>query len=47
MKDRGIDVTLNQTSEVLGNVAGGMRRGTVHEGLMELAPDADLEKLVG
>ncbi|MBB4199317.1 porin [Rhodoblastus sphagnicola] len=47
LKDRGIFVQLNYIGEVLGNASGGLRRGGVYDGRMELAVDADMEKLAG
>jgi porin len=45
--DQGITYDLNYTSEVFSNVSGGIRRGTIFEGLLEGVIDADLEKLLG
>ncbi|TMJ55947.1 MAG: carbohydrate porin [Alphaproteobacteria bacterium] len=33
--------------EVLGNVSGGLKRGTIYEGRLNLAVDVDLQKLAG
>jgi porin len=44
--DHGITYDLNYTSEVFSNVSGGIRRGTIFEGLLEGIIDADLEKLL-
>src|SRR5437868_14936443 len=33
--------------EALGNVSGGLRRGAIYEGRLNLAVDADLQKLIG
>ena len=43
LADAGITLTLQETSEVLGNVTGGVRTGAVYEGatLMGLAVDAE------
>ncbi len=44
---RGITLSGIYTGEVVGNVRGGLRRGVVAEGLLELDVDADLAKLAG
>ena len=44
---KGIQFQLNYIGEVLGDVAGGMRRGSIYENRLELVVDADLEKLFG
>jgi porin len=41
---RGITYKLNYTGEVLSNVSGGLKRGTIYEGLDELVLDVDLAK---
>src|SRR5882757_11489709 len=33
--------------EILGNVSGGLKRGAVYEGRLNLAVDVDLQKLIG
>jgi porin len=38
---------LNLTTEVFGNVAGGARRGSAYEDLVEIGLDTDLERTVG
>ncbi|HEY2134155.1 MAG TPA: carbohydrate porin [Acetobacteraceae bacterium] len=45
--DRGITLGAVYTDEVLGNVAGGIKQGTIYEGKLELDLDLDLAKLVG
>ena len=47
LKTQGIDVTLNDISEILGDVSGGINRGSVYEGRFEFTLDADLQKLLG
>ena len=44
---KGILLGLNYIGDVFGNVSGGIRRGAVYEGRLELVADADLEKLAG
>ncbi|WP_019904853.1 carbohydrate porin [Methylobacterium sp. 77] len=44
---RGITYNLLYTNEVLGNVAGGVRRGPIHAGKLEAALTVDLDRLVG
>ncbi len=45
--DRGVDFTVQYLGEVVGNVTGGARQGTVYNGLLQLAGTADLAKSVG
>ena len=45
--DRGITLGATYTDEVLGNVAGGIKQGTIYEGKLELDLDLDLAKLAG
>lgn len=47
LSDRGVDVTIHYTSEGMANVSGGIRRGAVYNGLLEIGLDADLEKFAG
>jgi porin len=44
---RGITYQLNYIGEVLSNLSGGMKRGSIYDGRLEVAVDADLEKLAG
>lgn len=43
----GITYTLDYIGEVFGNATGGMKRGTLYEGRLDLQVTADLERLVG
>lgn len=43
----GFDFTVQYIGEVAGNVSGGVRRGTVYNGLVNLASDVDFDKLAG
>src|SRR5688572_32832586 len=43
--NRGVHILAGYTGEVLGNVSGGMRRGAVYEGLLEIAVRIDTGKL--
>ena len=43
----GIKFAATNIGETLGNVAGGIKRGAVYEGRLNLAVDVDLQKLVG
>src|SRR5882757_10272479 len=43
----GIKFAATYIGEVLGNPSGGLKRGSVYEGRLNLAVDADLEKLAG
>lgn len=47
LKDRGVKFAATYIGEVLGNVSGGLRRGAVYEGRLNLAVDLDLQKLAG
>jgi len=44
---RGVIFGVNYIGEVLGNPTGGFRQGTVYDGRLELAVQADLEKGIG
>ena len=45
--DRGLSYSFVLTSEVLGDVAGGMRTGAVFQGKLETIVKADLDKMFG
>ena len=45
-ENHGIQLGANYTGEALGNLTGGVRRGGIYEGLLELYLTVDLEKLV-
>jgi hypothetical protein len=45
--DRGLSYSFVLTSEVLGDVAGGMRTGAVFQGTLETIVKADLDKMFG
>ncbi len=47
LAERGIRYTINYSGELLANVAGGLRRGGLYEGLGELRVNVDLERLAG
>lgn len=47
LKDRGIEVNATYISEVFSNRRGGIRRGTVYEGRLDVQVDADLGTLMG
>ena len=47
LADHGITLGATETSEILGNLSGGVRRGAVYEGRLELDLDLDFEKVVG
>jgi porin len=44
---RGIKFAATYIGETLGNTSGGLRRGFVYEGRLNLAVDVDFEKLAG
>lgn len=43
----GITYTLDYIGEVLGNASGGVKRGVLYEGRLDLQVTADLDRLVG
>src|SRR6476660_1880078 len=43
----GIKFAATYIGDTLGNVSGGIKRGAVYEGRLNLAVDVDLQKLVG
>jgi len=43
----GVKFAATYIGEVLGNPSGGLKQGTIYEGRLNLAVDADLQKLVG
>ena len=47
LEARGIALDLTDTSEVMGNVSGGMKQGAVFDGKTKIELEIDLEKLVG
>lgn len=44
---RGLTYSLNYTGEVLSNVKGGIRRGSIYEGLLDFQLDVDLDRVAG
>lgn len=47
LRDQGVTFTMSQTSDVLGNVSGGLKRGTAYDGVFQLQGDFDMDRLVG
>lgn len=47
LDDAGINFSLHQTSDYVGNTRGGMRQGFVYNGLLNLEVDMDLNKNLG
>ena len=45
LKDAGVDLEVNDTSETLSNPAGGIRQATIYQGLLATTLTLDLEKL--
>jgi porin len=43
----GIDICLQETGEVLGNVTGGIRQGAAYDGLTAMSIGLDTEKAIG
>ena len=46
LKDAGIDLNANDTSDMLSNPVGGIKQTTIYEGLLTMTLNLDLEKLV-
>jgi carbohydrate-selective porin OprB len=44
---RRIEFAATYIGEALGNPSGGLKRGAIYEGRLNLAVDVDLEKLAG
>lgn len=47
LRDQGVTFTMSQTSDVLGNVSGGVKRGMAYDGLFQLQGDFDMGRLAG
>ena len=47
LEDQGLVFTLTQTSDVVGNINGGVKRSVQYDGLFQPQVDVDLSKLVG
>jgi porin len=47
LADWGVQFNATYIAEVFGNASGGMRRGSIYTGRLDLGADADLEKIVG
>jgi len=47
LREKGVAYSLNYVGEVFGTVHGGLKRGAVYEGKLELQVDIDFEKLTG
>lgn len=47
LADWGIQFNATYIAEVFGNPTGGMRRGTIYTGRLDLGMDVDLEKVIG
>jgi porin len=47
LEESGITLSLQEQSEVWSNVAGGLRRGTVYDGVTTASVNLDLEKALG
>jgi porin len=46
-EQKGVEVAINYIGETFSLLSGGLRRGTVYEGRLDVTVEADLEKLVG
>ena len=44
---KGVSLGVTYTGEALGTLSGGAKQGTAFEGLVDIAVDVDLERLVG
>lgn len=47
LSTKGVEYSFTYIGEVLGNVSGGSRRGTIYEGRLDGQFDVDLDKLLG
>lgn len=47
LADHGVLFTFTYAADGIGVVAGGMKRGVICNGFLDLGTDIDLEKLVG
>jgi len=47
LRDHGVTFTMSQTSDVLGNVSGGLKRGAAYDGVFQLQGDFDMGRLTG
>lgn len=47
LADWGVQFNATYIAEVFGNASGGMRRGSIYTGRLDLGADADLEKIAG
>src|SRR5690242_11142054 len=47
LADHGISYTLIYTNDVLSNLSGGTKRGTINQGKLDTQLTIDLEKLAG
>ncbi|MDR7038564.1 porin [Methylobacterium sp. BE186] len=47
LKERGVEIGLTSIGETVGALRGGLRRGAVYEGRLDVQLDADLETLMG
>ena len=47
LADRGVIFNFTYTADPIGVVSGGIKRGVLYNGILDLGTDIDLEKLVG
>jgi porin len=47
LSNAGLTFGLNYIGETFGNLTGGLSRGAIYEGRLEMLAEADLEKLLG
>ncbi len=47
LQNWGFDITLDYIGETMGDVSGGVERGFVYQGRLQLSLDVDLDKLMG
>ncbi|MET4385097.1 porin [Bradyrhizobium sp. F1.4.3] len=47
LADKGLNFSATYIADNIGNVSGGVSRGAIHFGRLDLSVDADLDKLVG
>src|SRR5438477_12658549 len=47
LANKGLNFGATYIADNIGNISGGVARGAIHFGRLDLSVDADLEKLVG
>src|SRR5438067_323674 len=47
LADKGLSLTAAYVGDNIGNITGGISRGAIHFGRLDVEVDADLEKITG